>query len=216
MGRVDRSRQMHRWKPATCPHDPQSGSWIHGYPPCASRVWRRVSMESNTPLRLVVDAKELHAAAVNEQQARAAAGITLALSDRVRVRQLRQGVLAHPHRQHLLLHRLLGSCHRRPAPQPYRVRCRMDDTTAGPSMGLGQAQAIRLDARVRHVPCDGRDHQPRHPRTTPADDLPDLPESDVDGGGARTMPRVRDLRRHGAAGLASTRRRIRGLRERRV
>ena len=47
-------------------------------------------------------------------------------------------------------------------------------------------------------------HQRRHPRRAAADHLPDLPDADVAGGGARPVPGLRDPRRHacGAAGSA--------------
>ena len=55
----------------------------------------------------------------------------------------------------------------------------------GAGVGVGHAQALRVDARPDHVAGHDRDHQQRHPRRSAPDDLPRLPDADVAGVGAR-------------------------------
>lgn len=72
--------------------------------------------------------------------------------------------------------------------------------------------AWTLGLNVRH----DDHHQQRHPRLPAENDLPDLPGPDVDGDGARPVPGLRDPRPGGATRLGGTRSRLRGMRERRL
>ena len=63
---------------------------------------------------------------------------------------------------------------------------------------------------------DDDHHQHRDPRLPAENDLPDMPHPDVDGDRARPLPGLRDPRPARATRLGDTRSRVRGMRERQL
>ena len=83
-------------------------------------------------------------------------------------------------------------------------------------LGVGEAQALRLDTRPRAGARDDDHHEQRHPRPASPHDLPDLPHAHVDGVGARALSGLRDPQLPRPARVGNEGRGLRDLRQRRV
>ena len=164
-----------------------------------------------------VDGTELHAPVVDENEVRAAAGLTMvigavAFSYAYFTRQyIPLQVVASLFFVEFLIRVTVGI---RYSPIGALARALTFEPAAG--VGLRQTQTVRVDARAGHDLRDDDHHQHRDPRHAAPDDLPDLPDADVDGVGARPVPGLQDPRPDGATGLDARGPRIRGLRRRRL
>jgi hypothetical protein len=155
------------------------------------------------------DGRQLTGPVVNEHLVRAAVGITIAIGIVAFALAyfehrywFRNSVLAAAGRGLILLRRISRARERRrDLAQPGRPAGRLDDPAAAAGVGVGQAQALRLDARPGADRLHGDHHQRRHPGLAAPVDLPGAYHLDVAGGGARTVPGLRDPR---AAGPACT------------
>ena len=164
-----------------------------------------------------VDGTELHAPVVDENEVRAAAGLTMvigavAFSYAYFTRQyIPLQIIASLFFVEFLIRVVVGL-----RSSPIGALARVTDLQPAAGVGVRQAQALRLDARAGHDLRDDDHHQHRDPRHAAPNDLPDLPDADVDGVGARCLPGLRDLRPADPTGLGADRPRDRGMRRRRL
>ena len=126
---------------------------------------------------------------VNEDVVRAAAGITMALGG-VAFVYAYFDKLYWPLQVSgdTLLRRIPGSPDRGDLAKPGRSGGRVAHATPTARLGLGQAQALRLDARPGDVRLHDRHNQLRHPGLAAEIDLPDLSGAHVARVRARTVP----------------------------
>jgi hypothetical protein len=140
---------------------------------------------------VVVDGKELRAPVFDENEVRAAAGLTMVIGavafsfayfDQ---NYIPLQVVTTVFFVEFLIRLTAGIRY-----SPMGVVARAMTFPHPPEWGLREAQAVRVDAGPRHVVVDGDHHQQRHPRHPAAHDLSDLPVADVDGIGPRHLRRL--------------------------
>ena len=153
---------------------------------------------------LTVGAQQLHAAVFNENEVRAAAGITLVVG----ATAVSFALFEHQYVPlqvvttffffEFLIRLLFGIRH-----SPVGVIARCDDAQPASAVGLGQAEALRLEARPGDGVLDGHHHERSGWRRVAARDaVRDLHGADTDGVGARRVPRLQAARPDDATQLA--------------
>ena len=121
---------------------------------------------------LTADGAELHAAVVDENQVRAAAGLTMVLGAvAFSFAYFQQQYIPLQAVSTLFFVEFLARLTVGLRNSPVGVIARAHDAPPGPGLGLGEAQALRLDARPRDGVLDDDHHQQRDPRHAAADDL---------------------------------------------
>ena len=112
---------------------------------------------------LKVGAQELHAAVFNENEVRAAAGVTLVIGATAVSFALfeQQYVPLQVVTTFFFFEFLVRLMFGIPA-QPGRRRRALDDAQPAATVGVGQAEAVRLEARPGDGVVDGDHHQQRH------------------------------------------------------
>ena len=164
---------------------------------------------------LTVDGTELHAAVFNENQVRAAAGLTLVIGAvAFSFAYFDQQYVPLQVASTLFFVEFLTRVTFGIRYSPVGIIAGWMTSPPAAGMGLGEAEALRLGARARPGAVDDDHHQQRHHRHAAEDALRDLHGADVDGVGARPVRRLRAPRLHGATRLDDQGSRLRGLRRR--
>ena len=118
---------------------------------------------------LDVDGRPLRAAVFDEHAVRAVAGLTMALGAVAFAYAYFAKVYAPIQAVTVLFFAEFALRARRwPAREPARMARARAGAAPRPAVGLGQAEAVRLDARPRDGAGDGDHHQRRHPRRAAA------------------------------------------------